>query len=130
MANAIYPKFKQHLLAGDIDLDLNTVTAYLMDAADYTYSSAHDLLADLTVAGRVASVALSSVTYTSGTVDSADPTWTAVTGDVSEQIVLTVTNGGSTYLMAFFDTSITGIPVTPNGGNIAVTVNASGWFTL
>ena len=32
--------------------------------------------------------------------------------------------------MAFLDTSVTGLPVTPNGGNITVTWNASGIFQL
>jgi hypothetical protein len=33
-------------------------------------------------------------------------------------------------MAAFYDTGLTGMPVTPNGGNINVTVNASGWFAL
>jgi hypothetical protein len=33
-------------------------------------------------------------------------------------------------LICFFDTGVSGLPITPNGGNINVTVNASGVFTL
>ena len=33
-------------------------------------------------------------------------------------------------LVLYEDTSVTGLPVTPNGGNIVVTWNASGIFTL
>ena len=59
-----------------------------------------------------------------------DFTWSTVSGDQSEAIILwddTITND---RLIAFYDTGITGMPVTPNGGNINVTVNASGWFSL
>jgi hypothetical protein len=33
-------------------------------------------------------------------------------------------------LVAYIDTGVTGLPVTPNGGNITVTWNASGIFQL
>ena len=33
-------------------------------------------------------------------------------------------------LIAYIDTGVTGLPVTPNGGNITVTWNASGIFKL
>jgi hypothetical protein len=33
-------------------------------------------------------------------------------------------------LVSFYDTGMTGMPVDPSGGNINVTVNASGWFAL
>jgi hypothetical protein len=33
-------------------------------------------------------------------------------------------------LVAYIDTGVTGLPVTPNGGNITVTWNASGIFAL
>src|SRR5206468_222846 len=33
-------------------------------------------------------------------------------------------------LVLFEDTSVTGLPVTPNGGNIVITWNASGIFTI
>jgi hypothetical protein len=128
MANAIYPTFKTALLNKECDLNTDTIVAYLVDLADYTYSAAHEVLADLPVAARVANVNLASLTITSGVFDSADPTFTSVTGDVSEAIILY--DSTSDNLIAFYDTGVTGLPVTPNGGNIAVTVNASGWFSL
>ena len=128
--NAVYPKFKENLLAGNVDLDTGTLKAYLVDLADYTYSAAHNLLADLPVAARVATANLASVTYANGTVDAADFTFTSVTGDQSEALVITINMSGTEYLVAFYDTGVTGLPVLPNGGNISVTVNASGLFTL
>jgi hypothetical protein len=79
---------------------------------------------------------LTSPTGTNGTFDTDDFTWSTVTGDQSEDIILYNHDGNGAgadnarQLIAFYDTGITGMPVTPNGGNINVTVNASGWFSL
>jgi hypothetical protein len=137
LANALYNPFKQQLLDNStaMDLDSDTIKATLIDSADYTFSAAHDEYSggstDVATAAKVAeSSALGSLSCTNGTFDTADFTWSTVTGDQSEAIILwddTVTND---RLMAFYDTGITGMPVTPNGGNINVTVNASGWFSL
>lgn len=135
MANALYNTFKEGLLDKIFDLNTDTIKASLIDSADYTYSAAHDEYSggarDVAAAAIVAeSGALGSPTIVSGTFDTADFTWSAVTGDQSEAVILwddTLTND---RLIAFYDTGITGMPVTPNGGDINVTVNASGWFSL
>lgn len=106
----------------------------MSDASDYTFSSAHDFLDDVPSGARVATSGnLGSKTIANGTFDSADFTWSSVTGDQSEQIIIyddTPGTEATKNLIAFYDTGITGMPVTPNGGNINVTVNASGWFSL
>lgn len=138
MANALYPKFKEALLnagiSNPIDLDTNDVRALLIDSADYTYSSAHEFLSDVPGAAIVAaSGALGSKTIASGVFDSADFSFTAVTGDVSEAIILYQHSGGADSarrLIAFYDTGVGGLPITPNGQDINVAVNASGWFAL
>lgn len=137
MANAHFNPYKQQLLDNTtaLDMDGDNIQACLIDSADYTFSAAHDELTggsrDVPLVAIVAqSATLTSPTCTNGTFDTADFTWTSVSGDQSEAIILadiTVTNG---RLIIFYDTSITGMPVTPNGGNINVTVNASGWFAL
>lgn len=135
MANALYPKFKQALLDKQHDLNTDGIRAILSDAADYTYSSAHDFLDDVAAGARVATSSdLGSPTIVDGVFDTADFTWTTVTGDVSEQVILYNHGmGGSDAargLIAFYDTGVTGLPITPNGGNINVTVHSSGWFAL
>jgi hypothetical protein len=138
LANALYNTFKQGILdAGTAPFDLNTdvIKSSLIDGADYTFSAAHDEYSggarDVALASIVSeSSALGSPTITNGTFDTADFTWTAVTGDQSEIILLwddTLTND---RLIAYYDTGITGMPVTPSGGDIQVTVHASGWFSL
>lgn len=133
MANVIYPKAKESLLQAGINMSSANLKAVLVDAADYTYSAAHDFLDDVAAGGRVAlSGNLGSKTFVGGVFDSADPTFSAVTGDQSEIIIIFADSGtaSTSALIAYYDTGITGIPVTPNGGDINVAVNASGWFAL
>lgn len=123
MTNALYDKGREGFLDGSIDWDTNDIRAILIDAADYTVNlSTHDNLDDIPAAARVAvSGALSGKTVTNGVADADDVTWTSVTGDVSEAIVLYKHTGteSTSRLIAYIDTA-TGLPVTPNGGNITV----------
>lgn len=139
MANVLYPKFKQALLNKEHDLDTDAgIKATLIDSADYTYAATHNTYVQgasgVADAAKVAvSGALTTPTIVDGVFDTADFTWTAVTGDQSEAIILwndVPTTPTADPLIAFYDTGMTGMPVTPNGGNINVTVNASGWFAL
>lgn len=131
MPNVLYPKYKEQRLQGGANLSSGNVKAVLVDLADYTYSAAHEFLSDVPVAGRVATSGnLASKTFTNGTFDSADFSFTAVTGDQSEALIVFIDTGtpSTSRLVAFYDTGVSGLPVTPNGGDINVTVNASGWF--
>jgi hypothetical protein len=133
MANALYPKFKEQALQGGVNLSSGNIKAVLVDLADYTYSAAHEFLSDVAAGGRVATSGnLASKTFTNGVFDSADPSFTAVTGDVSEALILYIDTGtpSTSRLIGFYDTGVSGLPVTPNGGDINITVNASGWFAL
>ena len=122
MANKLYPKGKEHLLAKDIDMADDTIKVVLVDAADYTYSDNHNALNDIPSAARVATATLASKTITNGVFDAANVTFLAVTGDRSEALVIYMDSGveSTSYLIAYIDTA-TGLPVTPNGGDITVT---------
>ena len=129
MANAIYPKWKEAVLNGGTGVALSgTLKVTLVDLADYTYSATHDFIDDVPAAARVATATLGTKTYTNGLLDAADTTFTTVTGDVSEALILWLDTGveSTSRLFAYFDTGVTGLPVTPNGGNINITWNASG----
>lgn len=136
MANVLYPLFKQALMNKEHNLDTDSIRATLIDLADYTYGAAHATYADATVpaAAKVAvSAGLAATTIANGVFDSDDFSWSTVTGDQSEAIILwndTPTTPTADPLIAFYDTGVTGLPVTPNGGNINVTVHGSGWFAL
>lgn len=133
MANAIYPKYKEDLLAGNTDISLTTGTVKiaLVDTGTYTYSSTHRYYSDLS--GVTAnSAALGTKTVTDGYFDSANADFTAVSGSTSEALVIWIDTGVTTTsrLVAYLDTNVTGLPVTPNGGDITVVANTNGWFLL
>ena len=138
MANALYPKFKEALLNKEHDLNSDIIKATLIDSADYTYAGTHTTYVAggsgvVDVSKVAVSPQLTSPTIVDGVFDTADFTWTAVSGDVCEAIIVwndSPTTPTADPLIAFYDTGMTGMPVTPNGGNINVTVHASGWFAL
>jgi hypothetical protein len=134
MANKVYPKAKKAMLQALADLSGGNVRAILADAADYTYSDTHEFLSDVPSGARVSiSSNLSGKTFgTDGSFDSDDVVFSGVTGDQLEQIILYLHTGteGTSRLIAFFDTGITGAPLTPDGNNVQVTVPSGGWFVL
>ncbi len=137
MANAIYPLYKQALLDDSANIDLNDgdVRVILVDLADYTYNAAHDFLDDVPAGARVAvSGTLQNTTVTNGVFDADNmtPAFTSVTGDISEALIFYVHTGveGTSRLVAFIDTGVTGFPITPDGGNINLSFNASGIFAI
>jgi hypothetical protein len=131
VANGLYSMFKQRLLNKEINLSTDTVKAVLIDTTQYTVNLAtNQNLADVPVAARVATVALTGNAITNGVFSTANWTWASVTGNTCAAIVLFDDTHASKALCAYYDTGITGFPVTPNGGNINVTENASGLFSL
>lgn len=129
MASALYQEFKEQLLTAGLDLEADTIKVILVDTADYTFSQTHDFLDDVASGARVAtSGALASKTISNGTFDAADVTLSSVTGDACEAIIgFKDTGTESTSNLIFY---IDGISVTPNGGNIVISWNASGIFSL
>jgi hypothetical protein len=120
MASAIYPKAKEQMLQGGINLASSNVKAVLVDAADYTYSAAHEFLSDVPAAARVATSGnFASKTFPDGVFDAADAVFASATGDQSEAVVFYIDTGTATTsrLIAYIDTG-TGLPVTPNGADI------------
>lgn len=140
MANALYPIWKQALMSAGTNsrIDTTTVRCAFVDTGAYTYSAAHDFYNDL--AGvypntRATGVALTTKSVTSGTFDADDAVFSSFSnGSVSvEGIVIYIDDGAadaSSRLVAFLDTSITGMPFTPSGSNVTIQWNASGIFTL
>jgi hypothetical protein len=123
LATALYDKGREGFLDGTIDWDTDNIRAILVDAADYTVNfSTDDNLDDIPSGARVATSGnLSGKTVTAGVADADDVTFTAVTGDVCEAVVLYQHTGteSTSRLIAYIDNA-TGLPVTPNGGNITV----------
>lgn len=128
MANALYGKYRQKCLegTGGVVWLTDNIKAVLVDAADYTVSiDVHEFLSDIAAGGRVATSAnMTGKSSTLGVADVADFTFTAVTGDPSEVIVYYKDTGtaSTSQLIAYIDTA-TGLPVTPNGGDINVQID-------
>jgi len=133
MSNAIYPKWKEAVMQASSNSSLGgTVKAALIDTGAYTYSSAHDMWDDASAGVIGTPQTLGSKTYTSGTFDAADVTYTAVSGNTVEAIIIYIDTGtpSTSRLVAYLDTGYTGLPVTPNGGDIGIAWDAAGIFTL
>lgn len=138
MANAIYPLFKQALeqSASNSNLDTNTSTdgvyCALVDTGTYTYNASHQFYSSLSgIQGT--DQRITTPTVVNGLFDGDDVTFTAVSGVSVEALVLYRKNSGANTtwrLVAYIDTGVTGLPVTPNGGNIGITWNASGIMQL
>ncbi|MCB0252568.1 MAG: hypothetical protein KDI55_02450 [Anaerolineae bacterium] len=119
--NSLYDKGREGFLGGDIDWDADDIRVILVDTNDYIVDLAnHEFLTDVPGAARVAvSSSLTSKTKTAGIGDAADITFSAVTGDPCEAEIVYQHTGveGTSRLIAYIDTA-TGLPVTPNGGDI------------
>jgi hypothetical protein len=133
MANAIYPKYKQALLDASANVDINdgTVKVSLIDTAVFTYSATDEFYSS--VSGVVGTPqTINNTTVTNGLFDGDNVTYTAVTGNSAEALLIYIDTGSAatSRLVAWIDTSVVGLPVTPNGGDITITWNASGIFQL
>lgn len=134
MANALYPKWKEQLLqfTANNDLSAGTVKVALVDTGVYTYSASNQFYSSVSSAVVGTPQTIGSKTFTNGVFDGADVTYTAVTGSTVEALVIYIDTGSAATspLVAYIDTSVTGLPVTPNGGDISINWNASGIFAL
>lgn len=124
MANTLYDKGRQRFLEAQLNMLTDTVKCMLVDTGAYTANfSTHEFLADIPVSARVTTpVTLTSKTTTGGAFDAADVTFTSVSGASIETIIIYSDTGteSTSPLIAYIDTA-TGLPITPNGGDIIVT---------
>lgn len=123
MANALYDSGREKFLTAAINWTSDTIKVYLIDSGAYTVSaSTHDFLDDVAAGSRIAGPqTLGSKTATGGAADAADVTFTAVSGVSIEAILIYMDTGSeaTSALIAYIDTA-TGLPITPNGGDIIV----------
>lgn len=123
MANALFDKGREGFLDGSIDWDTDNIKLVLVDHSDDVPLPATDtFLFDILAAARVATSGnFASKTVTAGVADAADVTLPTVSGDTVEDITIYKDTGvdSQSRLIAFIDTA-TGLPVTPNGGDITV----------
>lgn len=124
MGNALYDKGREKFLNGDIDWANDDIKVALIDTAEYTVDLAADeFLDDISGDAIVATSGnLGGKSSTAGVADATDVTLSSVSGAVSEALVIykDTTVAGTSPLIAYFDTPTSGLPVTPNGGDIII----------
>lgn len=133
MANALFPKWKQALLEFTTNNNLSSGTVKVaLVTAGYTYSSANQYYSSVSSSVVGTPQTLTSKTFTNGVFDAADVTFTAVSGSQVVSLVIYIDTGSAATspLVAFLDTGITNLPVTPNGGDISIQWDGTGIFAL
>lgn len=135
MANAIYNKYLEAAIQNAANSSLagsgtTGVYAALVDTGVYTFSQTHEFYSSVVAAQIGTEVELTSKAYTGGLFDAADSVFASVSGNSVEAIVVFIKNAGAntTWRLVGYIDSATGLPVTPNGGNINIGWNASGIF--
>ena len=136
MANALFDKGRESFLKGEIAWQTKTIDVILVKvgggAGEYTVDLAnHQFLEDVTVAARVALLSgnavedteLTTKTTAAGVAGADDAVFEEVTGDEIGAIVIYARESTNTEttsrLIAYIDDA-TGLPVTPNGGDITI----------
>jgi hypothetical protein len=135
MANAVYPKCKAAGFRGGANVNLITGVVKVCLVADgYTYDPTHEFLSDIPTLDQAAiSGALTGKAVTDlGAFQSANGYFTAVTSSEDKALVLFVDTGvpATSRLIAYIDTGVTGLPVTPAGSGYNVIPDPTGWFVL
>jgi hypothetical protein len=141
MANSFYNSFLNGILgahATRVVLSTDTIKMALRDSSGGASAAAtHDFWNDISagLVGTAYTLAAKTVgTVAAGVFDNTTdpaPAFTAVSGATVEELVFFKDTGTSTTsdLICWFDTA-TGLPLTPNGGDVNVTFNASGIFKI
>lgn len=124
MANTLFDKARQRFLEAQINWTSDTIKCILVDSGAWTpLPATHEFLADISPSARIAGpVTLTGKATTGGAADAADCTFNTVSGNSIELIIIYKDTGteASSPLIAIIDTA-TGLPITPNGGDIIIT---------
>ena len=133
MANTLWDAGREGFLDGSIDWNSSTLKCSLVRG--YIFSASHRFLSDLTGAGGVlvTTATLTTPTVTAGVAGADAVTFESVpTGTACNSLIIyqaSAPGGGADLattaqrLIYFIDTG-SGLPVTPNGGNINISWDA------
>lgn len=125
MANTLFDFARQRFLEGQFNWLTDTIKVYLVNSNAYTVQTAvHQYLSDIPTSARIAGpVTLTAKSTAGGAADAADCTFTSVGGSNAIHAIVIYRDTGTestSPLIAYIDTA-TGLPITPNGGDIIVT---------
>lgn len=138
MADQLYTDFRNGALGAPthsvIDFNTDNIKAVLYDEGADALNLADVDLADILTAARIGTTANLTATVgvaADGAFDHADITITAVSGATVESITYYKDSGvASTSPLAFNIDTWTGLPLTPNGGDVTLTPAAGGVFQI
>jgi len=134
MARALYTSFRNGVLGSHatyVDLDTDTIKAVLTDhAADTPVVATDDFYDDISAGsiGTPGAIGTKTIgTVGTGIFDGDNVTFTAVSGASVESFSVYKDTGtpSTSNLIGYWDDA-TGLPVTPNGGDITITWAAGG----
>lgn len=124
MSNALYDKGRQRFLEGSFNWLTDTLKTLMIDTGAYTPNLAsHEFLSDISASSRITTpVTLTGKTSVGGAANAANVTFSSVSGPSIEAILIYKDTGveATSPLIAYIDTA-TGLPITPNGGDIIIT---------
>lgn len=124
MANTLYDAARTRFLEADIHWLNDTMKVQLVSTASYSANfTTHQYLSDIPTAARIGqAITLTGKTTTGGAADANDVTIPSVSGAQVGAIIIYKDTGveGTSPLIAYIDTA-TGLPITPNGGDIIIT---------
>ena len=123
MANTLYDKARERFARGQLNWDTDSIKVCLVDKNVYTPNfSSHEFLSDISSSAIVApGVALQNKTSVGGACNANNVTFTAVAGSQSEALIIYKDTGdASTSPLLVHIDSASGLPITPNGGDIIV----------
>lgn len=124
--NSLYVPILDSFLTAQIDMSTTDLRWILTDTALYTFNSSHQFLTSVPVGARAStSATVTGVTVSGGIFDHNNFLFPTVpVGPALEAIILYQHTGtdATSRLVAYVDT-IPGLPVTPNGTDINVTVS-------
>lgn len=128
MSDVLFPKYKEALLQGGVNLSSGDIRVALMKSA-YVYDAAHDFMDDVAANENGRSAALASKTFANGVFDAADTTVTATAAAACNAIIVFLHTGSdaTARILAYIDFSA----FTPSASQVCtIAFNPSGIFAL
>ena len=133
ITNFVYPKYKTAILtaAANVSLVTEVPTVALLENT-FAYDPANSLFSDLAgIAGTPQAIGTPAVSATTGVFSGANVTFAAVVPGTEIKSIVMYLDTGVKRLVFIEDgddqtAPVTGLPVTPNGGDISISWSGSG----
>lgn len=120
MANSLYNYARQSFLTGTMDWLTITAKVVLIDTTHYSFNATHQYYSTISGSAIVAGpVTITTPTAVDGAAGGDNVTFSSVSGATVRAIIVYEDTGtpSTSRLIAYIDTA-TGLPITPNGGDI------------